>query len=75
LAISTDGAGERSLRAPPTPSSTHRPIDASKKLQVSNAVKIVRGRSNVLPPSNDRIIWICPAAAVTGSKPNWNVNT
>jgi hypothetical protein len=30
LAMSTDGAGERSLRAPATPSSTQRPIDGSK---------------------------------------------
>ena len=35
LAMSTEGAGERSLRAPPTPSSTQRPIDGSIRLHVS----------------------------------------
>jgi hypothetical protein len=44
-------------------------------LQVSKAVKMFRGRSNVLPPSNERIIWIWPGAAVVALNPNWNVNT
>ena len=35
FAMSTDGAGDRSDRAPPTPSSTQRPIDASNALHVS----------------------------------------
>ena len=47
LAMSTDGAGERSLRAPPTPSSTQRPIDGSNALQVSNARKMFTGRVQV----------------------------
>src|SRR5215210_5616237 len=64
LAMSTDGAGERSLRAPPTPSITQRPIDGSNALQVSNAVKTVCGRVQCWPPSKDLIIWIWPAAAV-----------
>ena len=73
--MSTDGAGERSLRAPPTPSSTQRPIDGSKALHVSNAVKMFTGRSQCAPPSKDLIIWIWPAAAVVGLKPNWKSNT
>ena len=71
LAMSTDGAGERSLRAPATPCSTQRPIDASKKLQVSLAGKMFTGRCQCRPPSSDLIIWICPTADVVGSKPNW----
>ena len=73
--MSTDGAGERSLRAPPTPSSTQRPIDGSKALQVSKAVKMFTGRSQCAPPSKERIIWIWPAAAVVGLKPNWKSKT
>src|SRR5919112_1558581 len=66
LAMSTEGAGERSRRPPPTPSSTQRPIDGSMRLQVSYAVNTARGRVNVRPPSNDLIIWICPGAAPVG---------
>ena len=75
MAMSTDGAGDRSLRAPATPSSTQRPIDASMWLHASHTVNTVRGRSNVRPPSNERIIWICPGAAPVALNPNWNVNT
>ena len=75
LAMSTDGAGERSLRAPPTPSSTQRPIDGSNALQVSKAWKMFTGRVQWRPPSEDLIIWICPAAAVVALKPNWKSNT
>src|SRR5215210_9474933 len=67
LAMSTDGAGERSLRAPPTPSITQRPIDGSNALQVSNAGNSRRGRSHVRPPSNERIISVWPSAALSGS--------
>ena len=70
LAMSTDGEGERSLRAPPTPSSTQRPIDGSKRLQVSKAVNTAAGRVKVRPPSKDLIIWICPGAAPSGLKAN-----
>jgi len=50
-------------------------MDASKKLQVSKAVKMFLGLVQCLPPSNDFTIWICPAAAVVALNPNWYVNT
>src|SRR4051794_4504464 len=51
LAMSTDGAGDRSDRAPPTPSITQRPIEGSKALHVSYAVNSAWGRAHDLPPS------------------------
>jgi hypothetical protein len=73
--MSTDGAGERSLRAPPTPSSTQRPMDASKKLHVSKAWKTFTGLVQCFSPSNDFTIWMKPGAEVVALNPNWNVNT
>src|SRR5436190_1640212 len=75
LAMSTEGAGPRSSRAPPTPSSTQRPMDGSIALHVSNAWKTVTGREKVAPPFVDLIIWIRPGAAVVAENPNWNVKT
>src|SRR5213593_3841031 len=58
LAMSTLGAGPRSSRAPPMPSSTHRPIDGSKALHRSVAGKIGRAWVQWLPPSTDLdMIW------------------
>ncbi len=68
LAMSTDGAGDRSDRAPPTPSMTQRPIEGSTREQLSNAVATVRGLVQVLPPLIDRTIWIRPRPGEPSAK-------
>jgi hypothetical protein len=73
FAMSTEGAEERSLRAPPTPSSTQRPIDGSTALQESNADISVRGRVHVVPPSKDLISTIEPAPGDPAA--NWLTKT
>src|SRR3954447_14208963 len=70
LAMSTDGTGERSLRAPATPSRTQRRIDGSRYPQVSNAPNSVRGRDQRAPPSSEVISWIWPSAAPAAAA-NW----
>ena len=63
--------GRRSLRAPPKPSSTQRPIDGSNRLHVSNAVNRSTALPNVWPPSNDLAIWIDAGRAPAGLNANW----
>src|SRR4051794_36890949 len=75
LAMSTDGAGLRSARAPATPSMTHRPIDGSNALHVSNAPNSGRARSQLRPPSVERDMIIWPSEALAGSKPYWKAKT
>src|SRR4051812_1546706 len=71
--MSTLGSGPRSSRAPPIPSSTHRPIDGSTALHKS--VAGITGRSFVQcrPPSTDVDISCMPGPGRPAA--NWNANT